>query len=280
MTDKRLELRKAIDDLVERGNMIMLIELTEKHPTGFKEAAASPKKAAKAKASETPPPSTDSIEALIKQLKDVPRSYQEWYSEALPVIRQTLPDRYDEFRSLYKVERRKELNVENYGIADYFAGLSITHLGQPTFDILTVFATKFRRQVAILGSALVRLDSILSDITGVLEADLFDTELDAAANLLKAKHVRSAGIVGGVILERHLKRLIANHEITFRKTATLTNLNDALKVNAVYDVPQWRRIQLLADIRNLCGHSGDREPTVDEVEDMLRGVTHVVRSVF
>jgi hypothetical protein len=139
---------------------------------------------------------------------------------------------------------------------------------------------RFNQQIAILAAALDRLDSVLSDIRGVLEASLFDTEIEAARGLLKAKHVRSAGIIAGVVLEHHLKTVIASHSIAFRKTATLGNLNDALKENGIYDVPQWRRIQHLTDIRNLCGHSANREPTPAEVEDMIAGVEGAVKTVF
>jgi hypothetical protein len=53
-----------------------------------------------------------------------------------------------------------------------------------------------------------------------------------------------------------------------------------LKDGGVIDIPQWRRIQHLADVRNLCGHSKDREPAAGEVEEMIAGVTKLTKSLF
>jgi hypothetical protein len=67
---------------------------------------------------------------------------------------------------------------------------------------------------------------MLTDIEGTLEATLLDDELETARELLKAKHLRSAGIVAGVVLERHLKTVLANHNVSLgrnrRKSGTST----------------------------------------------------------
>jgi len=49
-----------------------------------------------------------------------------------------------------------------------------------------------------------RASSVVGNITGVLQASLFDSEIDAAENLLSNGHVRAAGAVAGVTLEAHL----------------------------------------------------------------------------
>ena len=82
------------------------------------------------------------------------------------------------------------------------------------------------------------------------------------------------------LLEGHLKKLIEDHKVAFRKTATLSNLNDALKNAGVYDAPQWRQVQYLTDIRNYCGHKKEREPTVVEVEGLIEEVTKLVKTLF
>ncbi|MBZ0299539.1 MAG: hypothetical protein K8J31_07365 [Anaerolineae bacterium] len=35
-------------------------------------------------------------------------TYQRWYTKALPVVKQLLPERYSEFIEQYKIEKRKE----------------------------------------------------------------------------------------------------------------------------------------------------------------------------
>jgi hypothetical protein len=205
--------------------------------------------------------------------------YQRWYSQALRVVQQLLPDRYNEFRNFYKDEKRKALNVETYGVADYIHGISPIGAFSPGEESVRALRC-LEQQVAILKTAAQRLDSVLTDIGRSLHAEILDNELDAARNLLAASHVRSAGVVAGVALEGHLKKLIADHKVSFRKTATLSNLNNALKDAGIYDTPQWRQIQYLSDIRNLCGHKADRTPERAEVETLINEVSKLVQNLF
>ena len=151
--------------------------------------------------------------------------YQDWYTKALAVVRQLMPDRLKEFEELYKIEKRKTIDYTTYTISDYLLGLSVTRgiYEEEVVNPETAFIVKFRQQLAILRSAYARLDSILSDITGVLRADLFDNEIDAARSLLKAKHLRAAGTVAGVVLENHLSTVCNNHQISIKKKGSSQN---------------------------------------------------------
>lgn len=213
----------------------------------------------------------------------VQADYQSWYSKALKVIEQLLPDRLDEFVEQYKVEKRKEIVYTTYGISDYLLGIRVTR-GYPKEDVvdaLSAFMSKFQHQLFILNSAKDRLDSLLSNIEGVLQAELFDTELSTAEDLLKKKHFRASGAVAGVTLESHLATVTRNRGIKFRKkTPGLSDFNQALKDKEVIDTPTWRLVQRLADIRNLCVHAKDREPTQDEVNDLIVGTKKIIGIVF
>lgn len=262
----REDLRAAIHELASEGAKLLREEFVSE---------ASSKKGSRSRTNADPD----------AEAQPFMRKYQKWYSEALKVVEQLLPDRYQEFRGLHSVDRKGKIpDVFTYGIADYLLGLQVTiyrnFQTELAFDPRTIAAGKFTQQVLIVESTRTRLDSLLADIKGVLEASLFDSELDAARDLLKAKHLRSAGIVAGVVLERHLKRVIDNHQVSFRKIATLSNLNQALKDASLLDVPQWRQLQHLGDIRNLCGHSGIREPTAEEVQELIQGTEKIVRTVF
>jgi hypothetical protein len=83
------------------------------------------------------------------------------------------------------------------------------------------------------------------------------------------------------VLERHLQRVAKNHHIAIRKKdPSISDLNEPLTAQGIYDVPTWRKIQLLADIRNLCSHQKAAEPTNDQVEEIISGVAAVIKSVF
>jgi len=126
-----------------------------------------------------------------------------------------------------------------------------------------------------------RFESSLFDIRQLVQADLFDSELDAAKELAKHKFTRAAGALAGVVLERHLAQVCQNHGIKIvKKEPGIADLNNALKEANVIDLPQWRFVQHLADIRNLCDHNKKSEPTVEQVDDLVAGVTKVTKIMF
>ena len=114
-----------------------------------------------------------------------------------------------------------------------------------------------------------------------MRADLFDSELDAARELAKNGFLREAGAIAGVILERHLAQVCANHSVRVRKKdPAINDLNQPLKDAGVLDVPAWRQIQRLGDIRNLCDHNKHREPTKEEVIELIDGVDKISKTLF
>lgn len=223
----------------------------------------------------------EGIEALLKEglylmreLKNNDDSnfragYQGWYTRALPVIGQLLPERLDEFTNLYdnkdsahtigKYLRRTIMKAE-YRSAAYM---------------------RFIQQYRILESVQTRIDNILTNIHGLVQAEILDSELDASLELFKAGHVRPAGTLAGVILERHLAKICSSKNIKIiKKNPVMSDFNDALKDAGVYDTPTWRGIQRLADVRNLCAHARDREPTRDEVDELIRGVEKITKTIL
>jgi hypothetical protein len=225
-------------------------------------------------------------EKAASKLKSLPKfkeEYQVWYSEAKTLIKQLLPDRLTDFVRYYeKPKARKEINAETYRIEDCLQGISITRrMGQEKVVGPDAAIPHFEQQLAILKSVKTRFESSLFDIRLLVQADLFDSELDAAKELAKNGFARAAGALAGVVLERHLSQVCNNHGTKVaKKTPTISDLNDALKSASVIDVPQWRFIQLLGDIRNLCDHSKANEPTIEQVNDLIEGVIKITKTVF
>jgi hypothetical protein len=219
-------------------------------------------------------------------LKNVPKftsDYQAWYSEAKSLIRQLLPDRLADFvRHYEKPKPRKDINFENYRIEDALQGLTITRGYEKQKVVASEGAIPhLDQQLAILKSVKARFESSLFDIRQLVQADLFDSELDAAGELLRQKFNRAAGALAGVVLERHLAQVCENHSIKItKKNPGISDLNELLKGGGVIDVPQWRFNQHLADIRNLCDHSKTVEPTSEQVSDLLSGVMKVTKTIF
>lgn len=224
-------------------------------------------------------------EETTEKLKEInlpsfKEEYERWYSEAQQVIKQILPDRFDDFIKLYKNEKRKETDYLTYTISDYLIGLRVTRGYEVKADGKAAFP-KFEQQMNILKSVQSRFESSLYDIKHILQADLFDDELDTADELLKNGFIRAAGAVAGVVLEKHLNEVCKSHKIHIKKKSPcISDYNDILKNENVTDVPTWRFIQHLGDIRNLCDHSKEREPTNEEVKDLINGVKKITKTLY
>jgi hypothetical protein len=100
------------------------------------------------------------------------------------------------------------------------------------------------------------------------------------ANVLyRTGYFTAAGAVAGVKLEHHLEELCRhqNPPLTPRGN-TINPLNETLKAAGVYDQTQARRIQVLADIRNRCGHSVPNPPSKEEVWELIDGTSKFMHS--
>ena len=231
---------------------------------------------------------TDDGWKLLEALKDEKLStfatlYESWYTRALAAVRSLIPDREADFRRLYEQDpRQKKLDAGSYRLSHYVQGLgpASDRWGKTPFDIHQGAFVKFNNQLMIIDSAKSRLTDILANIRGGLQADLFDSELDASRHLLKNGHLRAAGAVAGVVLEGHLAQVCDDHGVKVpKKDPHISDFNDALKKADVFDVPQWRQIQRFGDIRNYCDHKKSREPRPDEVEELINGVDKAIKTL-
>lgn len=195
------------------------------------------------------------------------QKYETWYSLSFRLISRVLPERKDDFRVLYKSPDESVTDIYYY-----LTRGEIRHADQ--------VANRLQNQIALLCAAQAALSSVLMDLRATLQANLFDSELDTASSLLKDGLLRPAGVVGGVVLERHLMSVCDNHGLPVGKNVTISKLNEALKKAGVLEVPDWRHIQLLGDLRNKCSHQKENDPTSEDVTDLIEGVAKVIKKVF
>lgn len=218
----------------------------------------------------------EEAEKAIAKLPDFKAEYQAWYSEALALVRQTLPQRLEDFAAYYeRPKARKSLDHGNYTIRDYLDNLA-SYSTKPDAAY-----PKFEQQLHILRACAARFESSLFEISQLVQADLFDTEIEAARSLLKHGFGRAAGAIAGVVLEKHLKQVCTDHKLTIaKKNPTINDLNQLLKDNSVIEIAQWRYITLLGDIRNLCDHHKGIDPSNEQVTDLLDGTAKVLKTIF
>ena len=258
-----------LDRLINTGARLLNAIHYECHREAFKEQAV--KRLGK-----------DRAQSYLDDLPDFKEEYQVWYSEAFAVIGQTLPDRLSDFRSYYEYPRvRKEISFQNYMVRDYLQNLQIKNgFGQVVADSSSAIP-EFVQQLNILRAARATLSSSLMNLASILQADLFDSEIESARALAKGGFLRAAGAVCGVVIEKHLKQVCISHGIRIRKKSpTISDFNQALKSNETVTTPQWRHIQHLADIRNLCDHDRGSEPQMPDIDDLLSGTSKVLKTVY
>lgn len=255
--------KKDIDTLIENGLKLrkgLLYELRNEFKSDFKKLSEEQK-----------------AEFAKYSFKD---QYNEWYNEALAVIKQLASDRLDDFKSYYKLEKRKELSYETYTVSDYMIGLITTRMGEVIVSTTAVIH-KFEQQYYIVKSLRSRFESSLYEIKQLLQADVFDSELDSARELCKKGFYRAAGAICGVVIEKHLSEVCTQHQIKVtKKNPGINDYNELLKLNNVIDIPVWRNIQRLADLRNMCDHHKDVEPTKDNIEELIAGADKVLKTIF
>jgi hypothetical protein len=208
------------------------------------------------------------------------RIYQAWYSSAFRVVRLLAPERAREFEELYlghERSRGKSAWSHHDTIQGFLLHRFVASFGHDAANTTRVL---IQNQLAILESLSEIAASRIANLEGILQADLFDSELDAARELLKAGHIRAAGALAGVTLEAHLARLSRDRGIAIRKkTPTIADLNDALRDAGVYDTPQWRLIQRLGDLRNLASHKKERDPSADEMQELILSADKLTKTL-
>jgi hypothetical protein len=262
--------KNDLEKLIKLGEDLFNAMQFEVYPEEFKKQVKSAFKTEK------------EIKDFYKKLPSFKQSYQKWYSECFVLIKQLMPDRLNDFVRYYeKAKTRKVVEWGNYVIEDYLQGMTVTK----GWDKIKVVGTdaaipQFLQQLNILKSLSTRFESTLFDLKQLVQADLFDSELLSAKELLKHKFARAAGALAGVVLEKHLAQVAIAHNLILKKNPAINDLNEILKNNNVIDTAQWRFIQHLGDIRNLCSHNKDKEPSQQDGEDLISGVDKIIKTVF
>lgn len=223
--------------------------------------------------------------SLVQKSKDIysiSYEYERWYSKALVVVRQLVPERIDDFVGCYKYagksDRGKDV-VSSFRVSDALAGKVVKQYGDIIAGMGSTYAY-FDTQCSILKSAHDRIESSLYEIKQIIQADLFDSEVEAAKELNKKGFSRAAGAMAGVVLEKHLKTVLNAHSLTLsKKNVCINDYNQKLKDESVIDVPTWRFIQRLGDLRNLCDHDKGSEPRQELIAELIDGVDRIMKTV-
>jgi len=198
--------------------------------------------------------------------------YQQWYTKCLILLSVAMPERKTEFVRLYEPDpKRKELSLINYTILDAIHGVSRGNAKPPHA------LTNVQSQIAIMKSLGEVIDDKLYALKSLIENEVFESELDSSKYLLDKGFNRSAGAICGVLLEKHLSTMCEVHKIGIsKKGPSISDYNAELYKALIIDLTQNKYITYLADIRNKCDHNKTKEPTKEEIEDLISGTKKVL----
>lgn len=76
------------------------------------------------------------------------RKYQIWYTKSLIVVKEVLPDRYNEFVECYTCSKRKEISYSNFSMYDFLIGISVSRGGVSLFDPKIAGLVRFATQIS------------------------------------------------------------------------------------------------------------------------------------
>lgn len=129
---------------------------------------------------------------------------------------------------------------------------------------------KFQKLLAIFIAIKEDYESgYLTSYKSIIQAELFDSELEQAKALLGAGYFIAAAVIAGTVLETTLRELCEKNSLPLGKA---NKMNDDLAKAGVYNTLQQKQILALADIRNSAAHGKVDEFTRNDVSNMINSI--------
>jgi hypothetical protein len=187
----------------------------------------------------------------------------------------------NEERFLQEVHRQSAVEHEGWAAVEettsqrVFEALGWMWDRQRSIDILNVTDTyEFTRSRTYGGGE----HQVRIRWAGVVKiADDAGRALEEARAHLEAGHLRAAGVVAAVELERRLWDLGVRPKPSKGRDPGLHDYRLAARAAQVIDQQTDTEIETLAVIRKRCAHFNEREPTPDEVKQLVDGVDRILR---
>jgi hypothetical protein len=132
----------------------------------------------------------------------------------------------------------------------------------------------FLRTQAVFGAAREDCEGgYLASVRNLVQAEVFDTELEQARELLSAGYYPAAAVVAGIVLETTLRQLVLSRGLQIGK---LDKMNADLAKAGQYNSLVQKRVTSLAAIRNSAAHGDHAAFTKEDVASMIEEVSRLV----
>ncbi|KAF0200702.1 MAG: hypothetical protein FD173_2254 [Gallionellaceae bacterium] len=110
-------------------------------------------------------------------------------------------------------------------------------------------------------------------IRSLVQAEIFDSELEQAGELLRAGYVGAAAVIAGVVLETALRDSCSQRSIDMGK---LDKMNADMAKAGVYSILVQKQITAFADIRNNAAHGNYEKFNNDDIVSMISRIERIL----
>lgn len=115
----------------------------------------------------------------------------------------------------------------------------------------------------------------LNSLKVLVQGDVFDSELEQAAELLSSGYMVPAAVVAGIVLETGLREMCIDRGIVVGK---LDKMNGDLAKAGAYNKLVQKQITAIADIRNSAAHGHGDQFSKEDVASMIKDVGRILAS--
>jgi uncharacterized protein YutE (UPF0331/DUF86 family) len=170
--------------------------------------------------------------------------FLEWRVKVKNLIVKVCGEKSEHYKEFTKVEERRSASIGNL--------------------------SKFKALKAVFSATKEDFEGgYLSSYKAIVQAEIFDTELEQAHELLKGGYYVAAAVISGVVLETTLRELCDREGI---ESGTMNTMNANLAKAGVYNKNVQKKITAYAGIRNSAAHGNQDEFTKVDVEQMILGI--------
>lgn len=117
----------------------------------------------------------------------------------------------------------------------------------------------------------------VSSLRSLIQAEVFDDELEQAKELLVSGYKTAAAVIAGTVLESTLRSICIERAIPIGK---MDKMNADLTKLGTHNSLIQKKITALAAIRNSAAHGNSSEFTAADVESMIEDVRRYIEQQF
>lgn len=115
----------------------------------------------------------------------------------------------------------------------------------------------------------------LNSLKLLVQAEVFDNELEMASELLATGYVPAAAVTAGVVLEAGLREMCVDNGLAI---GNLNKMNADLAKTGVFNKLAQKQVTALADIRNNAAHGHYDQFSKEDVASMIKDVQRILAS--